>query len=176
MESLQNILTELSEIGNNIPSDEQVIQMITDSQKVFVFGAGRSGLAIKMFAMRLAQMGKQIEVVGETTTGPIDQNDLLIVVSCSGETQQTSIITQKASESGATTLLLTANRDSSLGKIVDFTTILGGKGKYSASSTSKQPLGAAFEQLVLLYLDRVVLDLMVEWQCNEKTCRLIIPI
>ncbi|WEV58135.1 6-phospho-3-hexuloisomerase [Ligilactobacillus acidipiscis] len=168
MESLHTVLQELTKLAADISSDKEVLELINNARKVFVFGAGRSGLALKMFAMRLAQMQQQVEVVGDATTGPIEHEDLLLVASGSGETQQTKDIAQKASATGATILLLTTSPSSSLAKMANYNVILGGKSKYAADISSIQPMGAAFEQLVLLYSDALVLDLMAKWHLSEK--------
>lgn len=53
------------------PAVEQLAQKITALKRIFVIGEGRSGLAIRMAAMRLMHLGCQVYVVGETTTPSI---------------------------------------------------------------------------------------------------------
>ncbi|MGZ4892148.1 MAG: SIS domain-containing protein, partial [Halobacteriota archaeon] len=55
-------------------------------KRLFVMGAGRSGLVVKGFAMRLMHLGFNVYVVGETVTPAVETDDLLIVISGSGET------------------------------------------------------------------------------------------
>lgn len=50
---------------------------ILRAHRVFVFGTGRSGLVLKMVAMRLMHLGLPVQVVGETTTTAIRK-----VISC----------------------------------------------------------------------------------------------
>ena len=47
---------------------EQLAERIVAAKKILVAGAGRSGLAVKAFAMRLMHMGFDAHVVGETVT------------------------------------------------------------------------------------------------------------
>ena len=54
--------------------------------RVFVAGAGRSGLVLRMFAMRLMHFGPTVHVAGDTTTPAISSGDLLLVASGSGTT------------------------------------------------------------------------------------------
>jgi 6-phospho-3-hexuloisomerase len=61
-------------------------KMILAARRVFVTGAGRSGLALKMAAMRLMHLGLTVHVAGEVTTPAIGQGDLLLVASGSGTT------------------------------------------------------------------------------------------
>src|SRR5665811_602610 len=45
-----------------------IISAHQNNKRVFVMGAGRSGLAAKAFAMRLMHLGLNVYVVGETVT------------------------------------------------------------------------------------------------------------
>ncbi len=74
----------------------QLAQAIVDSKRIFVSGEGRSGLVLRMFAMRLMHLGCQDYVVGETITPSIQAGDLLIDCSGSGSTGNVVAITQKA--------------------------------------------------------------------------------
>ena len=62
------------------------IEALLSAKRVFVIGAGRSGLVAKAFAMRLMHLGLDIHVVGETITPALREGDILVVVSGSGET------------------------------------------------------------------------------------------
>lgn len=61
-------------------------EIIMNSKNVFVTGAGRSGLAAKAFAMRLMHLGISSYVVGETISPAIYDDDCIIAISGSGET------------------------------------------------------------------------------------------
>ena len=52
--------------------------MIEEASRIFVAGAGRSGLCIRAAGMRLMQMGKSTYIVGETITPSIQAGDLLV--------------------------------------------------------------------------------------------------
>ncbi len=54
--------------------------------RVYVAGAGRSGLVAKAFAMRLMHIGYDSYVIGETITPAFSRGDTLVVFSGSGET------------------------------------------------------------------------------------------
>ena len=61
------------------------------------------------------------------------------------------------------TVLITSNRSSIIGEIVDQTLILSGtssKSEKASNSLSIQPMGTSFEQLVFLIFDSVVLSIM----------------
>ena len=87
--SVRNIISEISSVMEEIDENtiEEVISEILNANKIFIVGAGRSGLVGKAFAMRLMQIGFKVYVVGETITPSMEEGDLLIAISNSGETK-----------------------------------------------------------------------------------------
>jgi len=101
------------------PAFLNLADMIPDSKRVFVTGAGRSGLVARMFAMRLMHAGLTSFVPGETTTPAAGPGDLLVAISCTGTTGYTEYLTRRASELGARTAVLTSEITGSLSSDVD---------------------------------------------------------
>lgn len=132
------------------------------ANRVFVAGAGRSGLMGKAFAMRLMHLGIAAYVVGETITPGITESDSLVLGSGSGETASLAGMAEKAKRLGASVLLVTVNPDSTLARLADETAVLPAAAKEAApgSETTIQPMGSLFEQGLLVYYDAVVLKLM----------------
>ncbi|WP_457753951.1 3-hexulose-6-phosphate synthase, partial [Thermococcus sp.] len=64
-----------------------MIDAMIGANKIFIYGAGRSGLVGKAFAMRLMHLDFNVYVVGETITPAFEEGDLLIAISGSGETR-----------------------------------------------------------------------------------------
>ena len=85
---MNTIIEELDRSSKTIAPEklQEVIKKIKEHKRIFVYGTGRSGLMLKAFAMRLMQIGLNSYVVGETTTPSVQEGDLLIVASASGET------------------------------------------------------------------------------------------
>lgn len=139
---------------------------IDKASSIFVAGAGRSGLAMRAFAMRLMHLGRQVYVVGETTTPGITERDLLIIGSGSGATQSLVAIASRArNEFGAPIALLTIYPQSAIGQLAQvLVTIEAPTTKVAAAgaraATSIQPMGALFEQALFILLDIVILKLM----------------
>ena len=77
--AVSTVIDELKKCLGSIDegSAEKALSMIDSAERVFCIGAGRSGLGIRAFAMRLMHMGKKVYLVGETTTPGIKKNDLL---------------------------------------------------------------------------------------------------
>lgn len=133
---------------------EQLAQKIAEVDRIFVIGEGRSGLAIRMAAMRLMHLGYQIYVVGETTTPSIRATDLLIACSGSGSTETVRAIATKAKAIGAYLVGVTVNKQSLLGQLANFSIELVAATKQDLdNSASQQFAGSLFEQSTLLFFD-----------------------
>lgn len=136
------------------PAVEQLAQKITEVERIFVIGEGRSGLAIRMAAMRLMHLGCQVYVVGETTTPSIRATDLFIACSGSGSTETVCASAAKAKAVGAYLVGVTVDKQSLLGQLVDLTIELAAATKQdSANVRSQQFAGSLFEQSTLLFFD-----------------------
>jgi len=163
MEIRTIIAKNLSEIGDAlvlVKEEEvnQLIKKIFSSRKIFVAGAGRSGILIRAFAMRLMQLGFSTYVVGETTTPAIGSEDLLILMSGSGETQYSYYILKNALKAGAYVYLVTAHEGSRMWKIAQGKIKIPGPTKLSPleKHRSSQVLGSLFEQGAFILLECVI--------------------
>ncbi|WP_091186464.1 6-phospho-3-hexuloisomerase [Paenibacillus catalpae] len=139
---------------------EALAKRITEAEKIFVAGAGRSGLMMRAFAMRLMHMGFRAYVVGETVTPGIAEGDLLLIGSGSGETKSLTSMASKAQSIGASVAAISIVPESTLGKLASTIVTIPAATKDSASGSSSQPMGTLFEQSLLLLLDTIVLNLM----------------
>lgn len=162
----KQILRELT--ANEVTISPRAIQLIHDAKRTFTFGGGRSGLALKAFAMRLSQMGLTSFVVGETTTPAIQAGDLLIVASASGTTSQVVSGAKVAKANGAKVLLFSTSTENPLAELADEVILLAGKGKYAQESlATKQPMGSLFEQQVWLLGDAITMEYMAVYDITE---------
>lgn len=142
---------------------EKLVKMITEARRIFVAGAGRSGLMMKAFAMRLMHMGLDAYVVGEVVTPSIQKDDLLIIGSGSGETGSLAVMSKKAKSIGANLALVTIFPESTIGKSADIIVKIPAptpKASQNSGRTSIQPMGNLFEQSLLLLMDSVAISLM----------------
>jgi 6-phospho-3-hexuloisomerase len=141
---------------------EKLVELILQANKVFLAGAGRSGLMGRAFAMRLMHTGIDAFVVGDTTTPGIDQDDVLIIGSGSGETKSLVSMAEKAKGLGAAVVAVTIAPESTIGGLSDLTVALPGspKDKASGSYTTIQPMASLFEQTLLVFYDAIILSLM----------------
>jgi 6-phospho-3-hexuloisomerase len=136
-------------------SFDQLSELLSgQGRRVFLLGEGRSGLAAKMFAMRLMHLGLTAFVVGETTTPSLASGDLLIAVSGSGSKGVVYLLSSEAKHAGATLVVFTVNASSPLGELADLLITIPAAAKTDrAPSVSEQFAGSLFEQTVLLSCD-----------------------
>jgi 6-phospho-3-hexuloisomerase len=142
---------------------EQMVQFLERAKSVFLAGAGRSGLMVRSFAMRLAHLGRSVQVVGDVTTRGIGQGDVLLVASGSGETRGILAIAESAIEHGAKVGVITIFPESPLARLAEWHVVIPAptpKGARETSETSIQPMGSLFEQTLLVTLDVMVVMLM----------------
>ncbi|WP_144805013.1 6-phospho-3-hexuloisomerase [Curtobacterium sp. BH-2-1-1] len=146
---------------------ERALTLLTDADRVFVHGAGRSGLALRMTAMRLMHLGLRVHVVGEVTTPAIGRGDVLLVASGSGTTGGIVQAARTAADVGARVLAVSTTDDSPLAAVAEATLVLPAATKTDRSGTaSAQYAGSLFEQGVALLGDALFHAL---WQCSGRS-------
>lgn len=146
----------LQNIFDSIPKSavDSLTKAIEDHKRIFVYGAGRSGLMMKAFAMRLAQTGKTVYAVGEVVTPAIETGDLLILASASGTTASVCRNAQIVKEIGACIYAITAYASSPLKYASHLCAIIKAPTKDRAESSSI--MGTLFEQALLLLGDLII--------------------
>jgi 3-hexulose-6-phosphate synthase/6-phospho-3-hexuloisomerase len=141
-----------------------VLDEIDKAQSIFCGAAGRSGMAIKGFAMRLMHSGRSAHVLGDVTTPSICSGDLLLIGSGSGSTGSLVNAAKKAKSIGARIALITIDPDSPIGEMADVVVKIPApspKAKTAAGAVeSNQPMGSLFEQSMNILLDSLVVMLM----------------
>lgn len=160
-ETVKAILREITSVTAAVSADgvENLAARLRDARRVFVTGAGRSGLVAKMFAVRLSQMGLAASVAGEPAVLPVGPRDLLVAVSGSGETSVTCHFAEVAKAAGAEVAAVTGDTDTKIAQLADTALVVPGKVKTGIGSPSIQMPGTLFEQATLLVLDAVVIRL-----------------
>ncbi len=144
-----------------------VADLLSTAPRVFVLGAGRSGLALRMTAMRLMHLGFDVYVVGEVTTPAITADDLLLTASGSGTTPAVIRAAQTAVDVGAKVAAITTAADSPLAHLASASIVVPAAAKLDRSeSASTQYSGSLFEQVVVLLGD-ALFDAL--WQRSGST-------
>lgn len=166
MNHVSLIIEELQQLAQDIKEEQlvEISEAILKARHIFIVGAGRSGFTARGFANRLLHLGFQVSFVGEPTTPRLLKEDLLIIASGSGKTGGLVKLAEKAKDVGATIATLTINPKATIGQMAEHIVTIPGTTRLLAEdndrSLSMQPIGSAFEQLLWLTFDAIVLVLM----------------
>ncbi|CAH0206679.1 3-hexulose-6-phosphate isomerase [Microbacterium oxydans] len=133
---------------------DALAEAVLDADRVFLLGAGRSGLALRMTAMRLMHLGLRVFVVGDTTTPAIERGDLLLTATGSGTTTGIVRAATTAREVGAMVATITTAPESPVAELSRVVVAVPAAGKLDRSgAASAQYAGSLFEQTVVLLGD-----------------------
>jgi 6-phospho-3-hexuloisomerase len=79
-------LGDLAKVFARLPpgAESEFVDAIVAAKRIAIYGAGREGLQMDGFAMRLFHLGLDVHLVGDMTTPPVGRGDLLIVSSGPG--------------------------------------------------------------------------------------------
>jgi len=125
-----------------------------NANRVFLVGAGRSGLALRMTAMRLMHLGLDVHVVGDVTTPAIAEGDILIAASGSGTTGGIVRAAETARKAGADVVALSTTDASPLSELASVTVLVPAAAKQDhGGSASQQYSGGLFEHTLVLVGD-----------------------
>jgi 6-phospho-3-hexuloisomerase len=154
--NMELILAENRKIADKLEFGELAafIPYIQQAERIFLVGAGRSGLALHSAAMRLMHLGLTVFIVGETTTPAIKKGDLLVAASGSGTTGSIVKAAEKAVAAGAKVVVLSTTASSPLAALAAQVAVIPAAQKQDhGRALSKQYAGSLFEQSVLLVTD-----------------------
>ncbi|MCU1543908.1 MAG: 6-phospho-3-hexuloisomerase [Microbacteriaceae bacterium] len=170
--ALDAIYSELATTGAAISAAnrdtlDEAAEALQGARRVFTLGAGRSGIALNLTAMRLMHLGLAVHAVGEATAPAIEAGDTLLVASGSGTTESIVRAAGKAREVGASTVAITADASSVIADLSDVAIIVPAARKLDRNSTaSVQYAGSLFEQSVAIIGDALFHAL---WKASGQT-------
>ncbi len=162
---------------------EAFIDAIINSRRVYVAGAGRSGLIARTFAQRLVHLGIKVFVIGETVVPAARPGDTVLCLSGSGETTYVVSTAQIAKKIGCKLIAITSNPDSTLAKLADVVVVVPGRTKEDLASRDfiarqltgihepLSPLGSLFEVNAMIFLECTVVELMKKLNKSEEDLR-----
>ncbi|MFX0027881.1 MAG: SIS domain-containing protein [Candidatus Hermodarchaeota archaeon] len=145
-----------------------ILQIHENNGIIFLYGAGRSGFIGRSFAQRLMHLGIKSCFISDAVTYQYKEQDLLILISGSGETTSTVAIAKKARKIGGKIILFSNNPKSSIGKVSDCIITVKGKSKDLAlSQETLAPYTSLFDISTLAVLDSIGGVLMNELEVTE---------
>ena len=163
--NLALVRDEITHVSRRI-DPAQVAALVTElrlADRIFVTGAGRSGLVLKMAAMRLMHLGLAVHVVGETTTPAIRAGDLLLAASGSGTTPGVVKAAETAAGQGARVAAYTTNSGSPLAEAAAAVVLIPAAQKTDhGTAVSRQYSGSLFEQVLFATTEAVFQSLWDE--------------
>ncbi len=172
LESVTKVLGKLDHIAFT-----SFIKHVSAAERIFIVGAGRSGLVGRFFCMRLMHVGKQAFIVGETSTPSIKAGDLLVAISGSGHTASVLNVANTAKEHHAWVVAITSNFKSPLHDLCDDfvrlerridTDLRDEVAKHGKEGLNVMPMGTLFELSTLFYLESVIGQMIVEQEIAEE--------
>ena len=154
-------LQELESVFTAMSADaaEPLLRELSEAKRIALYGAGREGLMIKAFTMRLFHLGLDAHVVGDMTTPPLGTGDLLVVSAGPGALAMAAALIGVAKDAGSRTLVITAQPDGVKNQAVDTVVVLPAQ-TMANDETSKPallPMGSLFEAAELIFFDLVTL-------------------
>lgn len=159
----QQALRELAVVLENLNENsvQQGLELIKQARRISLYGVGREGLQIKGFAMRLYHLGLHCSVVGDMTTPPLTQGDLLIVSAGPGWFSTVDALLTTASQAGAATLCITAQPAGACAQNADRVITLPAQTMADGPETgvSVLPLGSLYEGALFLLFESMIVQL-----------------
>ena len=165
-DSYSLIISEIQKVIYKVSEKEvnDFIGRIVKSKNIFLIGAGRMGIILQSFSMRLLHLGFNSYIVGSINCPPISSKDLLIVASSSGETSSVKLIAEMVKGYNADIMTITANPESTIAKLSSRVILLPATSTIKTTkdgfSISKQPMKTLFEQSLFILLESAVLQIM----------------
>ena len=152
-------MTEMRGVFARVPADAvvQLAREIANANRVLVYGAGRTGLVLQAFSMRLMHLGIDGHFVGQLATPPIREGDLLVVTLALGRLPTGDALIGTAKATGARVAVISARPE--LVQAADLVVPLPAQTMLDPT-TSILPLGSPFELALALLCDLTVVELM----------------
>lgn len=168
--SVEYIQQKLDDILDDVPQEDidKFKDLLLESDRVFVYGAGRSGLVAKAFAIRLVHLGIQTYVIGETITAPVQKGDMVLIISGSGKTIPAVMTAEIAHNLKAKVVALTGRKNSDISRFSDVTLLISARCD-EPERKKYAPLGTLFEASAWVLLDGVVAGLLERMDESEES-------
>lgn len=170
-EAAHYVLNQVRATVDNVDDGEvrRFIDLMRTSKSVIVFGRGRSGFVGRGFVVRLTHLGVPAYFVGETVSPPVHEDDVVVLLSGSGETFSVVVTGQTAKKLGSKIVTITGAPSSSLARMADLTILL--RTPTGERQRTLAPLGTLFEAASAVFLDGVVAELMRLVGATEESMR-----
>jgi 6-phospho-3-hexuloisomerase len=147
----------------------RVVALLARAPSTFVYGAGRSGIIGRAFAMRLVQIGLTAYVIGESVTPIVRKGDAVVILSGRGESYSSIQTANIVRREGAELVVVTGRAASKLAHIA--TVLLPIDFPEDGDRPRFAPLGTLFESASLRLTDAIIAELMTVRGESEESMR-----
>ena len=161
----RRVLAEAGEVLARMAPDAHVAlaRELAAARRVAVHSAGRTGLLLRGFAMRLFHLGLDAHVVGDMTCPPLGAGDLLLVNAATGDLPSGLAHIASARRAGARVAVITAIPDGAAPRAADLVLHLPGQtmaNDVGGTGGSALPMGSQYELALFALCEVLVLELM----------------
>lgn len=173
----RNMLKEHEAVFAAQPQEEidTALDLFEQSDRIFVIGAGREGIAARGFSMRLMHLGKEVHWLWDDTTPGMGVGDLFIAVNGSGKIGHIDYLLDEAGKRGTTRLVITGAPAERTPREAEYTLFVPAavyKGTDARCISSAQPMGNLFEQHLFLLFDLMIMMLMDRMRLSPEKMEL----
>lgn len=157
---LEDALDELRLVSQAIDPTavEALTSALAQADCIACYGVGREGLMMRALCMRLVHAGLDAHVVGDMSTPPVGEGDLLVVSAGPGEFSTVLALQDVALAAGARVAVITANAEGRAAQRADLVLHVPAR---TMADDLRTPgvllMGSAFEALELLLTDQLAL-------------------
>jgi 6-phospho-3-hexuloisomerase len=136
----------------------RAVEILVRAPQIFVYGAGRSGIIGRAFAMRLVQAGLRAYVIGESVTPIVRHGDAVFVLSAQGESYSSIQTANIVRREGAELIVLTSKPGSKIAHAASH--LMTVEFDEDAERPRYAPLGTLFEAASLRLTDGLIAELL----------------
>jgi 6-phospho-3-hexuloisomerase len=148
---------------------DRAVSILAKAPQIFVYGAGRSGIVGRAFAMRLVQTGLRAYVIGESVTPIVLAGDAVFILSGQGESYSSIQTANIVRREGAELIVLTARAGSKLAHTASLLITL--EFPDDPERPRLAPLGTLFESASLRLTDGLIAELATVRGESEASMR-----
>jgi 6-phospho-3-hexuloisomerase len=147
----------------------RAVGLLTKSPQIFVYGAGRSGIVGRAFAMRLVQAGLRAYVIGESVTPIVRKGDVVVILSGQGESYSSIQTANIVRREGAELIVVTGRAVSKLAHTASLLLVI----EFAEDPDRPRfaPLGTLFESASLRLTDGIVAEVLAARGETEASMR-----
>ncbi|ADH64892.1 MULTISPECIES: SIS domain-containing protein [Thermaceae] len=136
---------------------ETLLNEVLHARRIATYGVGREGLMMKALCMRLFHLGLDAHVVGDMTTPPLSDGDLLLVSAGPGHFFTVEGLVRAARQAKARTLCFTAQPQGTVPQLCDVIVYLPAQtmANDQGEATSILPMGSLYEAVLMVFADLI---------------------